>query len=61
MTHDIIQDLLGVRLDMAKYAVSFAFTPKHGRDMKPNKLLIGPHGQLKLADFGLACIFGSPQ
>ncbi|PWA85818.1 serine/threonine/dual specificity protein kinase, catalytic domain-containing protein [Artemisia annua] len=30
------------------------------RDMKPNNLLIGPRGQLKLADFGLAHIFGSP-
>nr|XP_043636999.1 cyclin-dependent kinase D-3-like [Erigeron canadensis] len=30
------------------------------RDMKPNNLLIGPGGQLKLADFGLARIFGSP-
>ncbi|KAL8124076.1 cyclin-dependent kinase D-3-like [Apium graveolens] len=30
------------------------------RDMKPNNLLIGPKGQLKLADFGLARIFGSP-
>ncbi|XVF12252.1 hypothetical protein REPUB_Repub08aG0099700 [Reevesia pubescens] len=30
------------------------------RDMKPNNLLIGANGQLKLADFGLACIFGSP-
>ncbi|KAH9763667.1 Cyclin-dependent kinase D-1 [Citrus sinensis] len=30
------------------------------RDMKPNNLLIGSHGQLKLADFGLARIFGSP-
>ncbi|KAL2462837.1 Cyclin-dependent kinase D-3 [Forsythia ovata] len=30
------------------------------RDMKPNNLLIGPRGQLKLADFGLARIFGSP-
>lgn len=30
------------------------------RDMKPNNLLIGPNGQLKLADFGLARIFGSP-
>lgn len=28
--------------------------------MKPNNLLIGPDGQLKLADFGLARIFGSP-
>lgn len=28
--------------------------------MKPNNLLIGPTGQLKLADFGLARIFGSP-
>lgn len=28
--------------------------------MKPNNLLIGPGGQLKLADFGLARIFGSP-
>ncbi|CAK9185602.1 unnamed protein product [Ilex paraguariensis] len=30
------------------------------RDMKPNNLLIGHHGQLKIADFGLARIFGSP-
>jgi cyclin-dependent kinase 7 len=28
--------------------------------MKPNNLLLGPDGQLKLADFGLARIFGSP-
>lgn len=28
--------------------------------MKPNNLLIGEDGQLKLADFGLARIFGSP-
>uniref|UniRef100_A0A0E0L246 Cyclin-dependent kinase D-1 n=1 Tax=Oryza punctata TaxID=4537 RepID=A0A0E0L246_ORYPU len=31
------------------------------RDMKPNNLLIGADGQLKLADFGLARIFGSPE
>ncbi|CAI0430728.1 unnamed protein product [Linum tenue] len=30
------------------------------RDMKPNNLLIGSGGQLKLADFGLARVFGSP-
>ncbi|KAM7267207.1 hypothetical protein ACFE04_009373 [Oxalis oulophora] len=30
------------------------------RDMKPNNLLIGDNGQLKLGDFGLARIFGSP-
>ncbi|GJS75306.1 cyclin-dependent kinase D-3-like protein [Tanacetum coccineum] len=30
------------------------------RDMKPNNLLTGPCRQLKLADFGLARIFGSP-
>lgn len=30
------------------------------RDMKPNNLLIGAGGQLKLADFGLARLFGSP-
>ncbi|KAL7192430.1 hypothetical protein ACSBR2_024295 [Camellia fascicularis] len=29
------------------------------RYMKPNNLLIGPHGQLKLGDFGLAHLFGS--
>lgn len=28
--------------------------------MKPNNLLIAADGQLKLADFGLARIFGSP-
>lgn len=38
-----------IRLPLAPY-----------RDMKPNNLLIGPNGQLKLADFGLARIFGSP-
>ncbi|EPS72121.1 hypothetical protein M569_02636 [Genlisea aurea] len=30
------------------------------RDLKPNNLLIGPGGHLKLADFGLARLFGSP-
>lgn len=30
------------------------------RDMKPNNLLIAADGHLKLADFGLARIFGSP-
>eukprot|EP01118_Nematostelium_gracile_P003575 TRINITY_DN1413_c0_g1_i2.p1 TRINITY_DN1413_c0_g1~~TRINITY_DN1413_c0_g1_i2.p1 ORF type:complete len:371 (+),score=81.68 TRINITY_DN1413_c0_g1_i2:3-1115(+) len=30
------------------------------RDLKPNNLLIGPDGVLKLADFGLAKSFGSP-
>ncbi|CAI9103012.1 OLC1v1001422C2 [Oldenlandia corymbosa var. corymbosa] len=29
-------------------------------DLKPDNLLIGPRGQLKLAGFGLARIFGSP-
>lgn len=28
--------------------------------MKPNNLLLGSDGQLKIADFGLARIFGSP-
>ncbi|GJP36361.1 hypothetical protein CLOM_g20875 [Closterium sp. NIES-68] len=30
------------------------------RDMKPNNLLIGPTGELKIADFGFARLFGSP-
>jgi cyclin-dependent kinase 7 len=30
------------------------------RDLKPNNLLIAPNGCLKLADFGLARVFGSP-
>ncbi|KAI3463746.1 hypothetical protein Pfo_020409 [Paulownia fortunei] len=30
------------------------------RDMKPNNLLIWPGGLLRLADFGLARLFGSP-
>ncbi|KEH33917.1 putative protein-serine/threonine kinase CMGC-CDK-CDK7 family [Medicago truncatula] len=30
------------------------------RDVKPNNLLIGQNGQLKLADFGLSQIFGDP-
>jgi cyclin-dependent kinase 7 len=30
------------------------------QDLKPNNLLIGADGQLKLADFGLARDFGDP-
>ena len=30
------------------------------RDLKPNNLPIAPNGALKLADFGLARVFGSP-
>jgi len=30
------------------------------QDMKPNNLLVGKDGQLKLADFGLARDFGDP-
>jgi len=30
------------------------------RDIKPGNLLVGPDGLLKLADFGLAKIYGSP-
>mmetsp|Transcript_12665 Transcript_12665/g.30046 ORF Transcript_12665/g.30046 Transcript_12665/m.30046 type:complete len:339 (-) Transcript_12665:119-1135(-) len=30
------------------------------RDIKPNNLLIAPSGQLKLADFGLSRIYGTP-
>ncbi|QDZ17652.1 CDK activating kinase [Chloropicon primus] len=30
------------------------------RDVKPNNILLGPEGQIKLADFGAGRIFGSP-
>lgn len=30
------------------------------KDMKPNNLLIASNGELKIADFGLARVFGEP-
>lgn len=48
-------------LQMTLQAINFCH--KHWvvhRDIKPNNLLIAPTGELKLADFGLARLIGSP-
>lgn len=38
----------------------FGYKTKFFKDLKPNNLLLNNQGVLKLADFGLARFFGSP-
>ena len=73
MTSDleaVIKDKANLRLreaDVKAYmrAILQGLAACHGhwimhRDVKPNNILLGPSGQVKLADFGAGRVFGSP-